>query len=264
MSGGGGSGFEKVLGGSVGSVAGSALMGPAGAVLGAWGGSKFNPKGVLDGLNPKVNVPSAMPRPEWNLTGPDGKLRPDLMLGSELPQAATQSQDVLNKLVGTATAQGPSDQAKYLQDANKRLMNNSLDQAEALGKGNLAGMTSNLAMRGGLDSGARERLNKGSGFETMMNKQRIMNDAAGANLDILAKDESSKLDTLKALPASLLAQAGFQQGNKQFDIQNTLNTVGNKYSTDMQAWGANQAAREQAQLANKKSGIFGLGIGGIL
>lgn len=220
--------------------------------------------GAFDKLNPKVDVPGATAQPGWNLTTPDGKLRSDLMLGNDLPQAATQSQDVLNKLVGNATASGPSQTAQYLQDANKRNMNNSLDQAEALGRGNMASMNSNLAMRGGLDSGARERMGRAGGFETMMNKQRIMNDASGADLDILAKDEQNKQGMLQALPASLLAQAGFQQGNKRFDIENTLNTVGNKYNTDMSGWAANQAAREQAQLANKKDGLLGLGFMGVL
>jgi hypothetical protein len=211
----------------------------------------------------KVGVPGATQKAEWNLTTPDGKLRSDLQLGSEMPQAFGQSQGVLDKLVAQGTSQGPSQQAQYLQGANTRNMNNSLDQADGLGRANTANVTSNLAMRGGLDSGSRERVAKAGGFETMMGKQKIMNDAAGANLDILSKDESQKTSMLQALPASLLAQAGFQQGNKQFDIANTLDTVGGKYNTDMSAWAANQAAREQAQLANKKQGLLGLGVMGL-
>lgn len=270
MSGGGGGGFNPLK--AVGNYGSSMLTGGAYSTNGkgwAQGGSLSDVAnnfsgGMLDKMNPKVDVPGATNNPEWTLSTPDGKLRSDLMLGNSLPQAAGQSQDVLNKLVGNATAAGPSQSAQYLQEANTRNMNNNLDQSEAASKGAMAGINSNLAMRGGLDAGSRERIGRSGGFEGMMNKQRIRNDASGANLDILAKDETNKQQMMQSLPASLLAQAGFQQGNKQFDITNTLNTVGGKYNTDKTAWAANQAAREQAQLANKKDGLLGLGIAGII
>lgn len=255
--------------GGVGAVLGGGAaggMGPIGWVAGAKAGSNFaSGKNPLSGtfLDNSVDVPGAMARPEWSLSGADGKLRPDLLLGSSLPKAAGQSQGVLDTLVGRATAEGPSASAKYLMEANTRNTNNSLDQAEALGKSTAAGVTSNLAMRGGLDSGSRERIGRSTGLETMMNKQRILNDSQGSNLDILAKDEAGKTQMMQALPASLLAQAGYEQGNRRFDIENTLNTVGGKYNADMQAWGANQAAREQAQLANKNKGALGLGFMGL-
>lgn len=203
-------------------------------------------------------------KPEWSLSGTDGKLRPDLVLGNDTPQAATQSQDVLSRLVNQATSQGPSQQAQYLQQANTRSMQNNLGNADALARSSVSNMTGQMAMRGGIDAGARERLGRSAGIEAMMNKQKIMNDASGANMDLLAKDEAQKTQMLQALPASLLAQAGFSQGNKRFDIENTLNTVGGKYNADMSAWAAAQSASEQAKAAKKNSGLLGLGIGGIL
>jgi hypothetical protein len=253
------SGDNKFLNSFTGGTAGSMAFGPAGMVAGAaMGAGKLkNP------FNNKVDVPDATMRPEWSLSGADGKLRSDLLLGNEMPKSFTQSEDVLGKLVNGATAAGPSASAKYLQEANSRNLNNSLEGADAVGNQTLASATNNMAMRGGMDTGSRERLAKSVGFETMMNKQKIRNDATGSDLDILAKDEAQKMDTLKSLPASLLAQAGFQQGNKQFDISNTLGTIGNKYGQDMSGWAANQAAREQAMLANKNSGLLGLGFMGL-
>lgn len=255
----GGGGVLKTIGGSG---VGSAIMGPAGAAIGGLVGSG-KMKNPLDFLNPKVNVPGSMAKPEWNLSTADGKLRPDLMLGDFRPQSQNQSQDMLNQLVGRATAQGPTQQAQYLMDANQRNTQNLMGQAEDQGRGQLASMTGQLAMRGGLDSGARERLASQSGFQTLLNKQRISNDAAGNNLNILAQDEAQKSQLMQALPQSLLAQAGFERGGKQFDIGNTLATVGGKYAEDMSAWGANQAAREQAKLANKNRGLLGLGVMGL-
>ena len=219
--------------------------------------------GIIDPNKNKIDVPGATARPEWNLSTADGKLRSDLLLGDSMPVSATQSQDVLNSLLGRANAVGPSESAKYLQEANTRNTQNQMDSADALGRTNIANTTGALAMRGGLDSGARERVTKTANNETMMNKQKIQNDSAGRNLEILANDEQGKLDIMKSLPSSLLGQAGFEQGNKQFDISNTLNTVGNKYGTDMSAWAANQSAIEQANLANKKSGVLGLGMMGL-
>lgn len=200
-------------------------------------------------------------KPEWNLSNKDGVLRDDLRLGNQMPQAATQSQSVLEQLISRATSQGPSQQAQYLQEANQRNIQNSLGQAEELGRTAQAQMGQQLAMRGGLDSGARERMARSGNLSTMLNKQRILNDGQGADLNILAQDEGQKLQTLQALPSSLLSQAGFEQGNKQFDISNTLNTVGNKYKEDMAAWAAMNSAKEQKKAAEKKSGLLGLGTG---
>lgn len=250
---------------AAGSMLGAGAAMPLGAV-GMLGGAKIG-GALASGKNPfsnKIDVPGAQAKPEWTLSSLDGKLREDLQLGSKLPQAATQSQSVLNKLQDRAMADGPSAQAKYLQGANQRSMENAMGQADQMSGAAQAQATSRMAMRGGVDSGNRERMAKSFGFENLMNKQRIANDARGADLNILSQDEAGKESLMKALPASLLGQAGFEQDQKRFDITNTLNTVGGKYNADMSAWGANQTAREQAELANKKNGLFGLGIGGVL
>lgn len=247
------------IGAFTGAGAGSAAFGPAGMAIGAFAGAKNKLP-----WQSQVDVPGATPQPGWTLTTPDGKLRSDLMLNGQNPAAFKQSGDVLNKLQGMATTAGPTASAGYLMDANKRNTSNLMEQADAQGAQNLAQQTNHMAMRGGVDAGARERLGRNVGFDTLMSKQKIANDASGNNLEVLAKDEAQKLGIMQALPASLLAQAGFEQNGKQFDINNTLNTVGGKYNADMNAWGSNQAAREQAQLANKKNGLLGLGIGGLL
>jgi hypothetical protein len=199
----------------------------------------------------------------WNLSGADGKLRSDLLLGNEMPQSFNQSQDVLNKLQSNAMATGPSQSAQYLQGANTRNTQNALGNAEAQSGSNLASIMGQLSSRGGADSGSRERAAKSNGMASMMNKQKIMNDSNGNNMDILANDEKQKQSSLQALPASLLAQAGMGQSNKQFDISNTLGTVGGKYNQDMSAWAAGQSAKEQAALANKNNGLLGLGVMGL-
>jgi hypothetical protein len=220
--------------------------------------------GQKKGFNDVPEGGNGMPMGQWTLSGADGKLRKDLLLGNSLPQAATQSQDVLNKLVGQATATGPSAQAGYLQQANERETTNALDANDAAARSGLANATGMMAMRGGLDNGARSRLARDFGNTAIQGAQKIRNDAAGRNLDVLQKDEAQKTAMMQALPSQLLSQAGFQQDNKKFDISNTLNTVGGKYKDDMGAWAAGQSAKEQAALANKKSGLLGLGIAGIL
>lgn len=243
-----------------------AMAGNPVGIMGMIGGGKAGSKvgGAVTGQGSRIDVPDATGRPGWVLSDPQGKLRSDLMLNGEMPKAAGQSQDVLNTMIARSTAAGPSDQAKYLQDANQRTMMNSLDNANATSASGQAGAIRNMAMRGGVDAGSRERLGRSFGAENLMNRQRIMNDARGADLNILAQDEQNKTAMMSALPGQLLAQAGFEQDGRRFDIANTLQTVGGKYGEDMRGWAANQAAREQAKLANKKDGIFGLGLGGIL
>lgn len=221
--------------------------------------------GMIPGLNGsnKVNVPDATQPGVWNLSGADGKLRSDLLLNGQQPAAFNQSQGILDKLQSQATSEGPTQSAQYLMDQNKRNLANNLSAADQGAAQERSSAISNLAMRGGADAGAMERIGKSSMVNNMLNKQRLRNDAAGSDLEVLAKDEAQKLQTMQALPSQLLAQAGFEQGGKQFDISNTLNTMGNKYNQDMAAWAANQTAREQAQLANKPSGLLGLGFMGL-
>lgn len=273
------SGGGKVLGDVGGYVSGSMTGGAFNTNGGGWaqggtiksgltGGNK-NGKGGLEGIvgmtglgSEDLDVPGAMNRPTFDL-GANGKLRDDLMLGNSMPASFDQSQAVLNKLQSNAMAVGPSQSAQYLQQANDRNTANSMGNADAQGRSSMANIMGQMAMRGGSDAGSRERIGKSGGFETMMNKQKIMNDAGGNNLNILADDEKQKQATLQALPSSLLAQAGMQQNSKQFDIGNTLNTFGNKYDKDMSIYGGNQSAREQAQLANKNKGLLGLGVAGL-
>lgn len=218
--------------------------------------------GLMDGDKNKLDVPGSMNKPTFDL-GANGKLRDDLMLGNSMPKSFDQSQAVLDRLQSNAMASGPSQSAQYLQQANERNTANSMANADAQGRSSMANIMGQMAMRGGSDAGSRERIAKSGGFETMMNKQKIANDSAGNNLNILADDEKQKQATLQALPSSLLAQAGMQQNNKQFDIANTLGTFGAKYDKDMSIYGGNQAAREQAELANKNKGLLGLGIMGL-
>lgn len=265
---GGGNPISKIAGGVSSGLTMGALStngkgwAQGGGITGALDNATFGLYGDMKKRN-EVGVPDAMNPAQWNLTTPDGKMRSDLQLGAELPQAAKQSQGILDQLQARATATGPSQSAQYLQGANERNTNNSLAQAAQMSRSGLADATSGMAMRGGLDAGARERMAKSNNFSAMMGKQKILNDSAGNNLNILSQDENQKTQMMQALPSSLLAQAGFDRAGKQFDISNTLSTVGNKYQTDMQAWGANQAAREQAQLANKPQGLLGLGMFGL-
>jgi hypothetical protein len=258
---------------------GQAILNHAGSSLtaGAWspGGGGWAQGGDLSSvlanqtfgatkkLTDGVNVPDATNKAAWTLSSPDGHLRNDLQLGSNMPGAFNQSQDVLNNLQARSTTAGPTQQAQYLQDANNRSLGNNLQASDANTNSAVANATSNLAMRGGADAGARERLDRGANFQNMQDQSRLRNDAAGANTNILAQDEGQKLQTMQGLSPQLLNQAGFQQNGKQFDINNTLNTIGGKYNTDMGAWAANQSAREQAQLANKNKGLLGLGIAGL-
>lgn len=218
--------------------------------------------GLLGGN--KIDVPASQARPEFTLGDGKGRLAGDLQLAGWMPESARQSQGVLNDLQSFANTQGPTQQAQYLQEANQNQLNRSLGDAEATGRSQLASANTNMAMRGGLDAGSRERMASSNMLGTMMNKQNARSGAADQNLNILANDEAQKMDVMRSLPSQLLGQAGYETGLKQYDIDNTLNVMGNKYNQDMQAWAGNQAAREQTKLANKNSGLLGLGIGGIL
>lgn len=266
MSGGGGN-FVSNLGG----VASSAMTGgllntkgngllQGGSLKDAFGTATGGLAGMIGG--PDVNVPGSQARPEFTLSE-NGRLAKDLTLGNYMPTSATQSQGTLDSLNKFANTQGPSQSAQYQLQGNQRATNNALDNVESQGKSAMASANTNMAMRGGLDAGSRERMNRSNMLGMMSGKQQALNEGHGRELDILANDEQQKLGVLQSLSPQLLNQAQFEAGLKQYDIGNNLNVMGNKYSEDMRAWAGNQSAREQAELANKKQGILGLGIMGL-
>lgn len=161
-----------------------------------------------------------------------------------------------------ALSKGPSQQAQYLQGLQKLGQQNALQTATQQGRGALSSSYSDLAQRGGLSAGARERLTSQNSRNVSQGLQGIRNQGLQDMLGISAADEGAKL---AALPTAqnLEGQRSAQDiGVKQFNIGGALNQLGGKnaanlakYEEMMKAKAADQQA--QATANQGKTGLFG-------
>lgn len=242
------------LGGLAAAGAGFALGGPAGAAVGySMGDSLF-------GSGQRTAVPGAVARPtEPDILGKDDFVKAKFRLGGFTPESQNKSMGLLGNLEGMATQAGPTQGAQRLLDVNKLETQGLRDQSLRDTSSARATAEANLAMKGGLGTGSRERLASQTGMNTIMNNQQLNNQAAMNSGNIQAKDEETKLGLLRDLPGQYMQHAQTDIGKRQFDIGNSINTANTRYGAGMQEWGANQLAIQQAQSANKASkGLLGI------
>jgi hypothetical protein len=139
------------------------------------------------------------------------------------------------------------------------------DRARGESAAKQADAASDLAMHGGLDSGARERLARGSNSDFLNMSQEIGKQAEGNRQQIAMNDEQNRISQLGALPGmeAQSLQPEFQKQQmlgqaNQFDIGNAINEGNNKnaftlgrYHEAMSAWGANKQAQATANSGKK-------------
>lgn len=82
---------------------------------------------------------------------------------------------------------------------------NALQKASSTGAGNAANAESNLAMRGGISSGARERLARNSAFNMDQSLQDVRNQGAQNRTNLNIADEATKTGLLSQLPGMEIA-----------------------------------------------------------
>jgi hypothetical protein len=151
-----------------------------------------------------------------------------------------------------------------------------LDRAARAGAASTASAFSNLARRGGVNAGARERLAAGGALGMMRGRQDIAMEGAKARANISATDEGNRLSLLRELPAmevaalqpgiqktNIWAQMAGQESAQQYDANkfNVANLIAerdkkqqfemNKYSEIMKAWAADRSARAQENSGKK-------------
>jgi hypothetical protein len=215
----------------------------------------------LFGSGGRASVPGSMARP----TDPTSKFVDDSgMLREQFRTAGLTNKELetgrglLGNLAQRAQAQGPSQQAEYLM---KQQELGSQAQRDALQK-NMASQAAtqqaNLAMKGGLGTGARERMAQSQGLAGMQNLQNIARQGEQGKMGILAQDEAQKLGLLSSLPGQFRGYGQDLMQRQVGDVQGGMGLKMDKYGRDMQAFAANQIARQQAQQFNASNkGILG-------
>lgn len=209
----------------------------------------------------KVSVPGAMAKPtdpSENILDKNSFVKGPFSLSSQVDPNQTEAQGLLGNLKSIATQEGPTSIAQRMMDANKQEANAQRDMLNANQASQQATQSANLAMKSGLGSGSRERMNNSMANANVMANQGINQQASLNNLNTLAQDEERKFGLLQNLPSQYMDMARFDTGKKEFDISNSIGTATNSYNQQMGAYAGNQLARQQAKSYNASNkGLLG-------
>lgn len=155
----------------------------------------------------------------------------------------------LQQYTNEAMRTGPSRNALLAMEANDADTLLNVEKARKMGANLSSQARSSLASRGGLTSGAAERIAKTGRDKTMDLIQAANAQGSGGRINIGMEDERNRVDMLGRAPA-------MQQSAGQFDLtkadQKAKGMVGlhqdknnfnmDKYKTNMSTWAANKQA----------------------
>lgn len=251
-----------------------ATMGPAaGAGGGAMVGTQVMPDVGMGtrGVNAQLSY-DAQGRPVRNnfqtILDDKGSVQPNFSLaGKTGPDVAlnTQSADLMRS---KATAQGPSTWANLAEQSQRMEQSNALNQNNVSAQAGMNRGFNQLAARGGLSAGQRERLAMSGQRQQFGGQQNILNQGMQSRLNIGQQDEVMKNQLLGQSQQADLQSANFMQNqrifnndNRKFDIGNALSDVrglnaynSGSYSDAMREWGAAKTADAQARSAANQGG----------
>lgn len=197
--------------------------------------------------------------PKWSgITNEDGTLKNQYSLQAEAP--VTMDQRAIESVRSRALATGDSPWATMARQQQAQNNTDQMAQAQAQSASARNQSMNQLAMRGGVSAGARERLARNSNRDLMMRNQDIAGQNNRANLDIGMQDEKLKMDALTSTMgadrnnAELANQnRTYNTGVNQFNTQNTLLDKNAQRTFDMDIYkqrmallGANKTADAQA------------------
>lgn len=172
--------------------------------------------------------------------GPDGKIKDIYQTQNNYNTGAIDA-------MRTDALRDPGTLSKWGTMAQSNAAN-SIAKQQA---GQLATATGNLAMQGGLRSGARERLQSQSQQNGLMTKQNAYN-------QIAMQDETNRLNSVNNLVGQELGLANYDANLQNTNIGRATTEIGqqrtydmNKYNEAMRAWAAQQTANAMPQTQDK-------------
>lgn len=142
---------------------------------------------------------------------------------------------------------------------------NSIDARNRINEqsqSNLQSSLDNLASRGGLASGSRERLAANNARDRLFAQQQQSGTDQQARLNINAQDAQRQLGILQSLPGQFQQRANFDRDNLRFDTTNRITDLNNANQDSIARTSALAEAQIQQQNA-PKGGIGGV-VSGVL
>lgn len=234
---------------------GQAAQGTIFETLSPFGG--YLAKKYGDKFDPYSGMPMA---PEYDSEGANA-VRAGYKAAGE---AGQPGQSGLDALRNSALRSGPSPWATMA------MQKTGADAAAARQKvtrdvaGQGATASTALAMRGGLQSGARERMARQAGMSRLNLNQDVARQEAGNRMQIGINDEQNRMSNLSMLPGAEMQMAeakrraaltGVQGEEKDLDRRMGFNQ--NLYGQNMAAWASNKQADATMRAAPNK-GFLGL------
>lgn len=185
---------------------------------------------------------------------------PDMWLAPEIQKrldAIAMDPRGLSKYREEALRTGPSAWATLSKQNQKLQASASKQKMRRELSGNVAGAESALAMRGGLTSGARERVAKSGNRDFLDMSQNLERQRGLNDVQIDVNDEQNRISQLGALPGMEVAamQPEFEKtrlygqarqadnAGRANDIQQFNSWNQNAWNKKMEAWGTNRTAQ---------------------
>lgn len=203
-----------------------------------------------------------------SITDEMGNLRDQFSMAKNIGPAIGLNTQGLEAYRQMAMTEGPSAWANLASQQQGMEEQNALQNAMRSNQQAQNQAFNNLAGRGGLSQGQRERLQLQALRQGIQNSQNIMNQGMQSRLNIGMQDQGNRANMLRDLQNMDLTNANFQQGQRSYmdqatqsDIGNALKDVGgfNAYQSDafgkaMQEWGTGKTADAQAKAARSSGG----------
>lgn len=192
--------------------------------------------------NPYYGMPTA---PDFrSLLDEQGNLPDNFMVHA--PGTSPAEEELRRR---SMTSPGDSPWARY------QLAQSKMDEARGLGdaggqvSADMAQARSNLAMRGGATSGARERIAEQGMRDRLLATQGVRGNAAAERMNIRGQDAQNSNQLLQALNSTEQARDQSNLQAQEFNTGNQYNEkraedlyLTNQYNQAMKAWGANRQA----------------------
>lgn len=131
-----------------------------------------------------------------------------------------------------ALATGPSAWATLQGKKQQQDEKAALDNVRAQTAGAVAGAQNQMAMRGGLSSGASNRIAANSVKDRIAASQGVRRQGQQDRMNLAIADEANKTDLLKTMPTTDLANAAFGLDKTRLSTDVRLTEQGNKLQAD--------------------------------
>ena len=199
--------------------------------------------------------------PYTSMTDANGLLLDQYRMANKIGADVSLDGRAINEIRNRALNNGPSAWANFARQKQQLDETNQIENQDKMSQGLLNQSFSNLAAKGGLTDGQRERLSSQNMRNNLLSKQNILNQGMQSRLGIDMQDQQTKDQFLSQLPNAELGQANFQQQQRAYrnnflnqDIGNAMKDVAgyNAYNADayakaMSEWGAAKTADAQAK-----------------